>query len=262
MKPGSKTNQLALSEVRRVLKAVFILFLFAGCNKDDAEKDSIPTLEEFEKISLAAGERNEEIKLADGSIWQYRISVPDLENGEKVPFLLNLHWSGNYDSYIESMRCLVEPAFKEKRYIIFSPRIGFGENWFEEETRERILAFLDLARQNWPIDTSKMAVTGYSLGGTGTWNYSLSYDNYFSAAIPMAGAYFGDEKFNIPVCVIHGTEDELYPYDLALQAVQDSRDMGSSITVITAEGRSHQEACLYLQYLIEAASWLENEVWQ
>jgi len=247
---------------RIILKSIMLLLIVLGCSKDKGSNNSLPTLSEFEKIELTAGERNESIELSDGTEWQYRISVPDLGANEKVPLLLNLHWSGDYNSYIESMRCLVEPAFKEKRYIIFSPRIGFGENWFADDTRARILAFLDFAKAHWPIESNKIAVTGYSLGGTGCWNYALNYDTYFSAAIPMAGAYIADRKINIPMAVIHGTEDELYDYDLAIGAIEDSRAMGSDIAIITAEGRSHQEACLYLPYLIEAANWLEIEVWQ
>jgi predicted peptidase len=247
---------------RIVVKFILLTLFILGCNKDESSNDSLPTLSEFEKIDLSVGERNEMLVLSDGTEWQYRISVPDLGANEKVPLLLNLHWSGDYNSYIESMRCLVEPAFKEKGYIIFSPRIGFGENWFADDTRARILAFLDFAKAHWPVDGNKIAVTGYSLGGTGCWNYALNYDTYFSAAIPMAGAYIANRKINIPMAVIHGTEDELYDYDLAVGAIEDSQAMGSDITIITAEGRSHQQACLYLPQLIEAANWLENEVWQ
>ncbi len=256
----SKIRRLRLAE--NTLKYILFVMLILGCNKDNSSDTTTPKTSDFEKINLTAGERNEMLVLSDGTEWQYRISVPDLGVNEKVPLLLNLHWSGDYNSYIESMRCLVEPAFKEKRYIIFSPRIGFGENWFAEDTRARILAFLDFAKANWPIESNKIAVTGYSLGGTGCWNYALNYDTYFSAAIPMAGAYIANRKINIPMAVIHGTEDELYDYDLAIGAIEDSRAMGSDITIITAEGRSHQEACLYLPQLIEAAAWLENEVWQ
>lgn len=238
-----------------------LFFLLVGCGKDGTGKDSIPTLAEFQKIELTSGERNSELILADGTAWQYRISVPQIAPDTDVPLLINLHWAGDYNSYIESMRCLVEPAFENSGYIIFSPRIGFGENWFAEDTRTRILKFLDLAIENWPIDRNKIAVTGYSLGGTGSWNYALSHSDYFSAAIPMAGAYIADERITIPVAVIHGTEDDLYDYELAIEAIASSVGMGSDITIITAEGRSHQEACLYLPYLIEAAQWLENEAW-
>jgi poly(3-hydroxybutyrate) depolymerase len=256
--------QKVMNESFSLLKNYFwILFLLlvVGCSKDESAKNSLPTLAEFQKIELITGERNSELTLGDGTAWQYRISVPELPQNTKVPLLINLHWSGDYNSYIESMRCLVEPAFKDSGYIIFSPRIGFGENWFAEETRERILAFLDLAIDNWPIDRNKIAVTGYSLGGTGCWNYALTHDDYFSAAIPMAGAYIADKKINIPMAVIHGTDDELYDYDLAVGSIDDSIAMGSDIILITAEGRSHQQACLYMPYLMEAAQWLENEVW-
>ncbi|NNE03032.1 MAG: hypothetical protein HKN52_07690 [Eudoraea sp.] len=255
-------NNTTRSLFTRALLCWGIFFLLLGCSKDENGKNSIPTLEEFQKIELSPGESNSELILADGTAWQYRISVPQIAANTDVPLLINLHWAGDYNSYIESMRCLVEPAFENSGYIIFSPRIGFGENWFAEDTRTRILEFLDLAIENWPVDRNKIAVTGYSLGGTGSWNYALTHSDYFSAAIPMAGAYIADERIIIPMAVIHGTEDELYDYDLAIGAIASSVSMGSDITIITAEGRSHQEACLYLPYLIEAAQWLENEVWQ
>lgn len=236
-------------------------FVFLSCSKDDERGESLPTTEAINKIDLSAGVRNSALKLSDGSDWQYRISIPPISQNEKVPLIINLHWAGSYNSYIESMQCLVEPAFSDYNYIIFSPRIPFGENWFDPVTRKRILTFIDLALTNWPVDKDRIAVTGYSLGGTGCWNYAASYPEYFSAAIPIAGAYISDEKIEIPLTVIHGTEDELYDYDLAISFLQESVDKGSEIQILTAEGLSHQQACNYMPYLTEAADWLALEVW-
>ena len=49
-----------------------------------------------------------------------------------------------------------------------------------------------LARQNncfkcHAIDKAKVVVTGYSMGGAGTWHFAEKYPERFSAAIPVAG---------------------------------------------------------------------------
>ncbi|MEX0288337.1 MAG: dienelactone hydrolase family protein [Flavobacteriaceae bacterium] len=246
----------------QILLFSFLLSCSMACSKSEEGEKPLSSADEMLELIARTGEHNGTMTLADGSEWKYRISVPEIPDGSKVPLLLNLHWSGGFDSYIESMRCLVEPAFKNSGYIIFSPRIGFGENWISEKNRNRVLEFLDLAKLHWPIDPNKIGVTGYSLGGTGCWNYAKDHEDYFSAAIPMAGAYFGATKINIPMTVIHGTEDELYDYDFAVEVINDNNSKGSDITLITAEGLSHQQACLYSTYLITAAEWLKNEVWK
>lgn len=246
----------------RVFAVCIVTILIFACSKNSDSQGTVPSVSEVQKLIATTGEHNGTMVLPDDSEWKYRISVPNIPSGTKVPLLLNLHWSGEFNSYIESMRCLVEPAFKDSGYIIFSPRIGFGENWTSDVNRNRVLTFLDLAKIHWPIDPNKIAVTGYSLGGTGCWNYAKNHEDYFSAAIPMAGAYFGDTKINIPMTVIHGTEDELYDYDLAVGVINDNISRGSDISLITAEGLSHQQACLYNTYLETAAEWLENDVWK
>ena len=253
-------SQLGLRSTKRLFFSLFLIGITA-CSKSEGEAKVLASESDIQALIASTGEHNGTLIQANGEEWKYRISVPEIPSGNKVPLLLNLHWSGDFNSYIESMRCLVEPAFKDSGYIIFSPRIGFGENWTSDTNRQKILDFLDLAKIHWPIDPNKIAVTGYSLGGTGCWNYARNHEDYFSAAIPMAGSYFGDTKINIPMTVIHGTEDELYEYNFAVEVINDNISKGSDITLITAEGLSHQQACQYVTYLSTAADWLREEVW-
>ncbi|HRV56011.1 MAG TPA: dienelactone hydrolase family protein, partial [Mangrovimonas sp.] len=66
---------------------------------------------------------------------------------------------------------------------------------------------------------------------------------------------------DVPIYAIHGENDELFPLSDVEDWVQASVDTGSDITLEVAPGLTHTEPCEYASYLQNAASWLENHVW-
>jgi predicted peptidase len=117
------------------------------------------------------------------------------------------------------------------------------------------------------IDENKVVITGYSDGGNGSWFYAQYYSDLFSAAIPMASSYnsVGSDgivpKIDIPLYVIHGENDDLFPLAQTEEWVNQSKNAGSSIEFVIASGLTHYEVCNYVGYLTTATNWLQNEVW-
>ena len=73
---------------------------------------------------------------------------------------------------------------------------------------------LDSLEREFSIDTSRVYITGLSMGGLGTWDMIVRYPNRFAAAIPMCGV--GDTtKVNvishIPIWNSHGAKDATVP---------------------------------------------------
>ena len=89
----------------------------------------------------------------------------------------------------------------------------------------------------------------------------------FSAAIPMATSYNTKksngsiEKIEIPLYVIHGAEDLLFPVGTTQGYVEASIAAGSDIQFIIAPGLDHYDVCDYTPYLRDAAQWLVTNVW-
>ncbi len=79
---------------------------------------------------------------------------------------------------------------------------------------------LDISRK-YPIDKRRIYITGYSMGGFGTWSMIARYPDLFAAAVPICGG--GNTNtvsgfVHLPIWVAHGTRDEIVP-------VTSSRDM-------------------------------------
>ena len=89
----------------------------------------------------------------------------------------------------------------------------------------------------------------------------------FSAAIPMASSYNTKksngtiEKIEIPLYVIHGAEDLLFPVATTQGYLEESIAAGSDIQFIIAPGLDHYDVCEYTPYLREAAQWLVTNIW-
>jgi predicted peptidase len=66
--------------------------------------------------------------------------------------------------------------------------------------------------KEFPIDTARLYIIGYSMGGYGTWDVIQRYPDLFAAAVPVCGG--GDETaarriIRVPVWAFHGTLDDI-----------------------------------------------------
>lgn len=60
-------------------------------------------------------------------------------------------------------------------------------------------------------DPKRTAVTGFSMGGVGTWHIGSRHSQLFTAAIPVAGRPAGQKDWKTPLYVIHAPADEVFP---------------------------------------------------
>ena len=226
----------------------------------ELESTVAPIEDEIAGISLLPTSLNGVFQLTDGTQWNYRITVNEVIDTQRLPLIIGLHWGGAEGTFQRYSICLAEPAIGDFPCILFTPE-DRSLGWSSEENRVLVENFIKLAIKYWPIDPSRIALTGYSNGGIGTWNYISEIPEYFSAAIPMAGLLDGNQKFELPVYAIHGSEDELFSAQTAKMAIDQSVQLGSSIKWVLAEGLTHYGACDYVDYLRDAIYWLEDEIW-
>ena len=75
-------------------------------------------------------------------------------------------------------------------------------------------------------DRSRLYLTGFSVGGHGTWNVASDHPDLFAAIIPISGwgtpATMAPRLKSLPIWVFHGEKDSLEP-------VQSSREMVAAI---------------------------------
>lgn len=256
------------------LKSLFpFCFIFLSCcyeNPFESYLELNPFLTEdaLNIIELAEGISYYNIELENGENWEFGLSVPDLNNISKVPLIVALSGDGvGSGEYIQYLECQAVPGLIDVSGIIFAPD-NRGFNIWEYENSTLILTIIDYALKKWPIDKSKIIVTGYSNGGYGAWYLGINYPQVFSAAIPIASrmeflgkSVIKNEKLGIPFYVIHSRSDEKFDINDVSNKIDKLVDLGSDIHFEEVDYLAHGSVCAYSQYLNESIKWLENEVW-
>ena len=225
--------------------------------------------EDFSNIDFLTGANDISLEHLNDDTWKFRVIMPDVDfTNNKRPLIITLHGCASCGISPDAHKfteCLAELGFESLDAIIISPNSN-GKLWPTQENYEQVVSLVDLASTYLPVDTDKIVVHGYSDGGNGSWFFAETQASLFSASIPMASHYNTTNSgvgrlIPIPVYVIHGEDDALFPVGDVQNWVGASVDSGSDITMVVASGLTHPEPCEYVSYLQDAADWLVNHVW-
>lgn len=102
-----------------------------------------------------------------------------------------------------------------ENFIVVSPQCPKGKWW----DAEAVLALLDEILSRHLVDTSRVYLTGLSMGGFGTWDVAMAYPEKFAAIAPICGggqfatAFQSNlskrsELRSLGVWVFHGGQDK------------------------------------------------------
>lgn len=253
---------------------VCALLLFTCSNSDDSSpvppsRTFDDVRQDFSQIDFTTGNNDIALRNHFNFIWNFRVVMPDVDfTNNNRPLIVTLHGGVSISdpNAHKHTDCFAEPGFSALDPIIISPNAD-QLSWFHAYNVEFVLSLVDLAKEFLPVDPNKIVINGYSDGGNGSWYLGETRPNFFSAAIPMASAY-GSYHQNgtartmpIPMYVIHGENDDLFPLADIQDWVMETTDVGSDITLDVAPELTHYEPCEYVSYLQNASDWLVNHVW-
>ncbi len=125
---------------------------------------------------------------SDGTQLPYRLYVPDnIDSSNGNPLILFLHGWGDKgtdnESQLQQVGGLIEAA-REYDSFLLAPQVPVGGNWVAD-TISVVGEILESAQDSYAVDSSRIYVTGYSMGGFGTLNSMLIFPEVFAAAVPM-----------------------------------------------------------------------------
>ena len=201
----------------------------------------------------------------------YGISVPDdaHEAGENsggsdpVPLVLALHPGGPRTAYYGSsfMRGIVEPALRDWNAIIIAPDAP-TRSWATDESERAVLALIEQVASRYVVDRDRILVTGFSLGGGGTWFFATRHADLFAGAIPMAGPIREismDGLGSMPVHIVHSRDDEVVPFEPAAEAAAQLEARGHSVKLTELSGVGHFSMGAYIGALRQAGDWMREQ---
>ena len=193
---------------------------------------------------LDPGLHNTTIEVDGVGTVTYGIWIPrDYDPAEPVPLVLALHPGGSTGAYYgtQFLRGVVGPALQDWGAVIVAPDVP-ARRWANETSERGVLALLDDVIDRYAIDTERILVTGFSLGGRGTWYMASRHPDLFAAAIPMAARSDSEDAAlvgDMPVFIIHARDDEVVPFGPAEQLAREMKDRGQTVSFMALDGVGH-----------------------
>jgi len=196
----------------------------------------------------------------------YAIRIPEnYSPSTPVPLILALHFGVRGADAAGAggavVQLLAGPALAGLGAIMVAPDSVRGD-WRSPENEKAVNALLDMVLARYVIDRKKIAVTGYSMGGTGSWHFAEKFPERFSAAIPVAGRPPASASgWRLPVLAIHSRDDQVAPFDPTEARIAELQKAGVNAKLIPLTGITHYETRRFTDALRQAVPWL-REVWK
>ncbi len=269
----------ALSGLRKLAALAWLTLatLATGCGGGDARSDreaspdtrgdSPATDTDSRSLNrLAPGLYQRTWTMPDDTPMDFVISVPSsIQAGQPVPLVLALHFgSDRFTRFFgsEMLVRLILPGMADLQAVVVAPDM-INKSWTNDRCEQAVMALLNEICKTYPIDRNRVLVTGYSLGGRGTWHFASRFPDFFTAAIPIAGRpplNYAEINWTVPMLCIQSTSDEVFPIAATREAIEQLNRRDLTVQLYELDQVSHYESMKYIEPLKHAMDWAE-QVW-
>ncbi len=201
---------------------------------------------------------------------------PDYDPQAQYPMTVWLHYRGGktHSAGAWSPR-IVHQHGLERGAIVVTPRGRGSKSWYEGASHRDVWEVLaDIAGTDYTrgdglaeghgfasqgfarIDPRRVTLSGYSMGGHGTYMFGLLYPDRFAAGYSSAGVHFGSalpggqnllrNARHLPLVIQHGSFDELVPWVSIAPVATTLQELGYRYQFDTFPGYEH-----YTQAIID-----------
>ena len=169
---------------------------------------------------------------------EYLLFLPESyaqSTNQKFPLILFLHGAGERGNDLDSVKRHGIPKIVETNpdfpFIAVSPQCP-EDSWWTSELHT-INGLIEEVVEKYQVDTSRIYLTGLSMGGFGTWSLASMYPERFAAIAPVCGG--GEVRqilrslVEMPIWTFHGQKDDVIPFSRSEEIVTALKKHGSSI---------------------------------
>ena len=125
-------------------------------------------------------------------------------------------------------------------FLMVAPQCPNNDYWGAHI--ETLDDFLEDMLENLPVDRDRVYLTGLSMGGTGTWLWSLASPQKFAAILPVCGTgvyWYGEALRDVPVWAWHGDVDSVVPVQESVNMVSAVNKRGGCAKITILPGIDH-----------------------
>jgi predicted peptidase len=194
----------------------------------------------------------------------YALSVPPTYNrATPAPLILALHFGvqggPSLNAGRDVLRLLIAPGLAELGAVIVAPDALGGGPWTTSQNEDAVVGLLDAVMRSYSIDPKTVIVTGFSMGGAGTWHFAGKYPDRFAAAVPVAGrppAAAGN--WRVPVLAVHSRSDHVVPFGPTEKRIDELKRAGVRAELVALDRPTHYQTGAHAEGLRLAVPWLRQ----
>ena len=191
----------------------------------------------------------------DDTLQPYCVRIPeDFDPAKKYPLMVFLHGSASDETNIAGFDYISEGSFIE-----LAPRArGTSNVYSADNAQEDVAEAIDAVVAGYPIDTDRIFLSGFSMGGYGVYRTFYETPEKFRALVVLSGhpnlanRWLGGEHPNfleeknldsfkdIPIFIFHGMQDRNCPFEITEQLIEKLRNAGAQVEFRTEEDKGHE----------------------
>jgi predicted peptidase len=199
---------------------------------------------------------------SNGVVYRYVVSVPAGWSADRAwPIILFLHGSNERgeDGIVQSkvgLGLAVRNHPERFPAIVVMPQCRRDADWRTPDMEAQILAALDASMKEFHGDPRRVYLTGFSMGGYGTWSLAAKYPKRFAAIVLVAAgiqwptprqitdaepyAAIARKVAGIPIWVFHGNADRNVFVTESREMVKLLRELRADVRYTEYDGVAHE----------------------
>ncbi|MGM9626362.1 MAG: hypothetical protein ACI3XM_11725 [Eubacteriales bacterium] len=166
---------------------------------------------------------------------------------ESLPVIVFLHGAGERGTDSELVKrhgvpklFCENPDYHGLRVITLSPQCPDGMTW--NHLAFPLMDWIRAAVSTYHGDETRVALTGLSMGGFGTWEMLCTFPAYFCCGAPVCGgglSWRADLLRGQHIRVYHSVDDGCVPFSYSVQMVEAAKRNGADIRFFPTDGYDH-----------------------
>lgn len=182
------------------------------------------------------------------------------ENFAELPLLIYLHGAGERGKNLSHIyRHGVPKLIKEGKEIpavVLCLQCPAGFVWDNKvcEVKE----IIDKVATEYGILPDRIAITGSSMGGFGTFMMVKTYPEFFSCGAPVAGggmSWRAQRLVSTPIYALHGKNDRTVPCEYSQMMIESAINAGAKARLVLLEGYDHNDGIDYAYRNTDLIEW-------
>src|SRR5262245_18756798 len=231
----------------------------------------------------------------NGRTFWYQVYVPrDFTATRTWPVIVNLHGGGSHgdDGLIPTITGWAPLIRRDRRLvsaIVLFPQATPGRSWADRDMQDLVILQLERTIEEFQGDRSRLYLTGFSMGGAGTYRMACRWPDRFAAIIAVSGpvesglgspspdAASRDREANpytaatdpsaalaaairqIPIWVFHGDADRRVPVEQSRRIVAALKTASARVQYTEFPGLDHNDAGVKAFGDAATLSWLLSQ---